>query len=171
MPHENSEMQTDSISVNSIKCVNSQSAVLLHFDLLLEDGSVAESTQSHGKPMLFRLGDGSLSPELEGELINLAIGDKKQFTLPPAAAFGTQNPNLVQYFSPNDFSQTGVPDIGAIMMFNAPNGSQLAGLIRDITADSVTVDFNHPLAGKQVTFKIEVIDIDPQAPVTEESSR
>lgn len=57
------------------------SAVLLNFTLKLADGSVAESTQAHGKPALFHLGDESLSPALEAELVGLKEGEKKTFTL------------------------------------------------------------------------------------------
>lgn len=141
--------------------VRETSAVMIHFDLLLEDGTVAESTRASGKPTLFQLGDSSLSSELENELIGLTIGDKKNFTLPPEAVFGEVNPNLIQYFTPRDFLETGLPDVGTIMMFNTANGSQMAGVIKAINEDSITVDFNHPLAGKKVEFKIEVIDIDP----------
>lgn len=141
--------------------VKSSSRVLIHFDLVLEDGSVAESTRAHGKPTLFQLGDNSLSTELETELLGLAIGDKKAFKLPPSAVFGEINPNLVQYFTPRDFLETGIPDVGTIMMFNTANGSQMAGVVKAITEDSITVDFNHPLAGKTVEFRIEIIDIDP----------
>ncbi|SES64459.1 FKBP-type peptidyl-prolyl cis-trans isomerase [Thorsellia anophelis] len=155
-------MQTNTHeTITSNYAVNSHSTVMIHFDLILEDGSVAESTRASGKPTLFQLGDGTLSTELEAQLIGLSIGDTKNFTLPPHAVFGEINPNLIQYFTPRDFIETGLPTIGTIMMFNTANGNQMAGVIKAITEDSITVDFNHPLAGKTVEFKIEIIDIDP----------
>lgn len=80
--------------------VISDSAVLVHFTLKLEDGSTAESTRNSGKPALFRLGDGSLSAPLEAQLLGLRAGDKCAFTLQPEAAFGAENPDLVQFFAP-----------------------------------------------------------------------
>lgn len=142
--------------------VNGSSEVLVHFTLKLEDGSTAESTRSSGKPALFRLGDGSLSEQLEAQLLGLSAGDKCAFTLQPEAAFGAENPDLVQFFSRRDFAETGVPDVGTIMLFTAVDGSEMPGVVREVAEDSITVDFNHPLAGHPVTFDIEVLEIYPQ---------
>ncbi|CAI1072729.1 FKBP-type 16 kDa peptidyl-prolyl cis-trans isomerase [Serratia quinivorans] len=142
--------------------VKGDSEVLVHFTLKLEDGTTAESTRGNGKPALFRLGDGSLSEPLEAQLLGLSTGDKCTFTLQPEAAFGEENPDLVQFFSRRDFTETGVPDAGTIMLFTAVNGSEMPGVVREVAEDSITVDFNHPLAGHPVTFDIEVLEIDPQ---------
>ena len=74
------------------KSVQSNSAVLVHFTLKLDDGSTAESTRNNGKPALFRLGDGSLSEGLEQHLLGLKEGDKTTFALEPDAAFGVSSP-------------------------------------------------------------------------------
>ncbi len=74
------------------KSVQSNSAVLVHFTLKLDDGSTAESTRSNGKPALFRLGDTSLSEGLEQQLLGLKEGEKKAFSLEPDAAFGVPQP-------------------------------------------------------------------------------
>ncbi|EMD1717461.1 FKBP-type peptidyl-prolyl cis-trans isomerase [Providencia stuartii] len=142
--------------------VQLQSAVLLHFTLKLEDGSTADSSHSQGKPALFSLGDGSLSPELEAQLVGLNVGEKKSFSLPGDTVFGKHNPDLIQYFSLRDFTETGIPEIGTIMLFTAMNGSEMPGVVKSIEGESVTIDFNHPLAEQQITFDIEVLEIDPQ---------
>lgn len=80
--------------------VQTNSAVLVHFTLKLEDGSTAESTRANGKPALFRLGDETLSPGLEDQLVGLKAGDKKAFSLAPEAAFGIPSPDMIQYFAP-----------------------------------------------------------------------
>lgn len=142
--------------------VKNSSAVLVHFTLKLEDGSTAESTRSNGKPALFRLGDGSLSDALENQLLGLVVGDKRNFTLSPESAFGIKIPDLIQFFSRRDFMETGVPEVGVIMLFTAMDGSEQPGIVREVTEDSITVDFNHPLAGQHIDFDIEVLEIDPQ---------
>ncbi len=142
--------------------VNGNSAVLVHFTLKLADGTTAESTQGNGKPALFRLGDGSLSAPLEQRADRPAGRDECAFTLQPEAAFGAENPDLIQFFSRRDFNETGVPDVGTIMLFTAIDGSEMPGVVREVAEDSITVDFNHPLAGHPVTFDIEVLEIDPQ---------
>ncbi|MBU4681936.1 FKBP-type peptidyl-prolyl cis-trans isomerase [Cedecea davisae] len=141
--------------------VQSNSAVLVHFTLKLEDGSTAESTRANGKPALFRLGDETLSPGLEGELIGLRAGEKKAFSLAPEAAFGIPSPDMIQYFSRREFVDAGEPEPGAIMLFTAMDGSEMPGVVREVNGDSITVDFNHPLAGRTVHFDIEVLEVDP----------
>ncbi len=141
--------------------VQPDSALLVHFTLKLEDGSTAESTRANGKPALFRLGDGSLSAALERELLGRKAGDQLAFTLAPEDAFGASSPDLIQYFSRRDFIDAGEPEIGAIMLFSGMGGSEMPGVIREISGDSITVDFNHPLAGQPVRFDIEVLEIDP----------
>lgn len=141
--------------------IQSDSAVLVHFMLFLSDGSLVESTRDNGKPALFTLGDGSLSPALETQLTGLAAGDKRRFTLQPDQSFGESNPDLIQYFSIRDFAETGIPEVGTIMLFSAMDGSDMPGIIRDITGESITVDFNHPLAGQEVTFEIEILSVNP----------
>lgn len=141
--------------------VQRDSAVLVHFTLKLEDGSTAESTRANGKPALFRLGDGSLSAALEQALLGLKAGETKQFTLAPEEALGSVSPDLIQYFSRRDFIDAGEPEVGAIMLFTGMGGSEMPGVIREVSGDSITVDFNHPLAGHRIQFDIEVLEIDP----------
>lgn len=141
--------------------IQHNSAALVHFVLKLEDGSTAESTRSSGKPALFRLGDTSLSPGLEAELLGLTAGAKRSFSLPPESAFGIASPDMIQYFSRREFSDAGEPVPGAIMLFTAMDGSEMPGVVREVKGDSVTVDFNHPLAGQTIHFDIEVLEVDP----------
>lgn len=141
--------------------VQRESAVLVHFTLKLEDGSLAESTRNNGKPALFSLGDGSLSEGLESRLLGLKVGDKSAFSLTADDAFGQNSPDLIQYFSRRDFTQAGEPEIGAIMLFSGMDGNEMPGVIREISGDSITVDFNHPLAGQTIHFDVEVLEIDP----------
>lgn len=93
--------------------------------------------------------------------MGLKVGDKTTFSLEPDAAFGVPSPDLIQYFSRREFMDAGEPEIGAIMLFTAMDGSEMHGVIREINGDSITVDFNHPLAGQTVHFDIEVLEIDP----------
>lgn len=143
------------------KSVRNNSAVLVHFTLKLDGGPTAGSARDNGKPALFRLGDSSLSEGLEQHLPGLKEGDKTTFALEPDAAFGVSSPDLIQYFSRREFMDAGEPEIGAIMLFTAMDGSEMPGVIREINGDSIMVDFNHPLAGHTVHFDIEVLEVEP----------
>ncbi|AWL12671.1 Peptidylprolyl isomerase [Saliniradius amylolyticus] len=138
--------------------IGADSEVILHFDLKLEDGSAADSTRVNNKPAKMRMGDGSLTANFEACLLGLKAGDKKAFTLEPEDAFGQPNPDNVHHMDRSNFdAQTAKP--GMIVAFTQPGGAEIPGIVREVTGDSVTVDFNHPLAGHKVTFDVEIIEV------------
>ncbi|MGG7053820.1 FKBP-type peptidyl-prolyl cis-trans isomerase, partial [Salmonella enterica subsp. enterica] len=81
------------------------------------------------------------------QLLGFKEREKKPFSLEPDAAFGVPSPDLILFFSRREFMAAGEPEVGAILLFTAMDGSEMPGVIRDINVDSITVDFNHPLAG------------------------
>lgn len=135
------------------------SQVTLHFTLKLTDGSVADSTHMYSKPARLSIGDGNLSEGFERCLLGLTKGDNKQFTLAPEQAFGQPSPDLIQHVDMSRFSAE-TPDVGTIMAFAQPDGSEIPGVIRAVVGDSVTVDFNHPLAGQTIIFDVEIINVE-----------
>ena len=143
----------------SNKVVTSNSTVLLHFDLTLEDGSAADSTRVNNQPAKMVLGDGSLTANFEACLLGLAAGDKKKFTCPPEDVFGMPNPDNIYHLDRNKFDADMEIKEGVIIGFTQPDGSELPGVIRSVEGISVTVDFNHPLAGHTVTFDVEVLEV------------
>lgn len=136
-------------------------SVLVHVNLLLADGSVAESSRANGKPAKFQLGDGSLSEAIEQQLLGLAAGDKKKFTVVASDGFGERQTGLIQYRQRHEFPSDMEIAEGVIIVFSLPNGAEMPGVVRELNGDSITVDFNHPLAGKALTFDLEVIAINP----------
>ncbi len=133
--------------------------VIMHFDLKLEDGSAADSTRVNNKPAKLIIGDGSLTPNFESCLIGLKAGEKKSFTLEANDAFGMPNPDNVHHMDRTRFASDMALEEGMIIAFAQPDGSEVPGIIRSIAGDSVTVDFNHPLAGQTVVFDVEIIDV------------
>ena len=141
------------------KTIADGSSVIMHMSILLEDGSAADSTKVNNKPAKVILGDGSLSETFEANLKGLTVGEQKKFTLVPEDAFGLPNPDNVHHMMRSQFSQDIPIEIGNIVAFTQPNGQEIPGLIREIAGDSVTVDFNHPLAGQVVIFDVEILEI------------
>lgn len=141
--------------------IGADNEVILHFDLKLEDGSAADSTRVNNKPAKMVMGDGSLTPNFEACLLGLAKGDKKSFTLGPEDAFGLSDPNNIHYMDRSRFGADLQVEEGMILAFSQPDGSEIPGIIRSAAGDSVTVDFNHPLAGQTVIFDVEIIDVKP----------
>ncbi|QSX32780.1 FKBP-type peptidyl-prolyl cis-trans isomerase [Shewanella avicenniae] len=133
-------------------------SLLCHMVILLSDGSTAENTRSSNKPTILNIGDNSLSPAFERALVGLVVGDKTEFTLAPADAFGEPNPDAIYYLDRSKFPADMKLEAGVIVGFAGPGGSEIPGIVRDVAGDSVTVDMNHPLAGQTLTFQIEVIE-------------
>ncbi|MCV2886126.1 FKBP-type peptidyl-prolyl cis-trans isomerase [Aestuariibacter sp. AA17] len=139
--------------------INEKSEVLMHFDLKLEDGSAADSTRVHNKPAKLVMGDGSLTSNFEACLLGLKEGDKKAFTLSADDAFGQPNPDNIHHMDRTRFDSDTPLEAGTIIAFSQPDGSQVPGIIRACEGDSVTVDFNHPLAGQTVIFDVEILSV------------
>jgi FKBP-type peptidyl-prolyl cis-trans isomerase SlpA len=139
--------------------IGASSTVIFHFDIKLSDGSAAESTRVHNKPAKLQMGDGSLSPAFEAQLLGMAEGEQKTFTLAPEDAFGLPNPDNIYYVDRSKFSLDAPAQVGMIVGFAMPDGSELPGLVREVVGDSVTVDFNHPLAGQTLTFSVEIVQV------------
>ncbi|GAD80731.1 FKBP-type peptidyl-prolyl cis-trans isomerase [Vibrio ezurae] len=140
--------------------ITRDSAVTMHFAIKLEDGSVADSTYQMGKPAKLVIGDGSLSESFEACLLGLKAGDKNSVELKAIDAFGLPNPDNIHHMDRAKFVGEAQVEVGTIMAFNGPDGMEIPGIITEIAGDSVTVDFNHPLAGRDVTFDVEIVSID-----------
>ena len=145
------------------KQIGPQSEVLFHFTIKLQDGSVADSTQLHGKPAKLKMGDGSLTPSFEACLLGLTEGSSHSFELGPDDAFGPVNPDNIHHMERSRFAADMSLEEGAILSFTQPNGAEIPGIVRGVAGDSVTVDFNHPLAGCPVTFEVEILTVEQQA--------
>ncbi|UAA39993.1 FKBP-type peptidyl-prolyl cis-trans isomerase [Paraneptunicella aestuarii] len=139
--------------------ITDKSEVVLHFDLKLQDGSAADSTRVHNKPAKLVIGDGNLTPSFEACLLGLSVGDKKSFTLAPEDAFGMPNPDNIHHVDRAKFDADTPAEPGMIITFSQPGGIEIPGIIREVIGDSVTVDFNHPLAGQTVIFDVEILEV------------
>lgn len=138
------------------------STVKLHFEVSLENGTVIDSTFSRETPVTLTIGDESLLPGFEQVLTNLRAGDTRTAHLEPAQAFGDWNPDNVQHFSRTQFAlTTDQPEVGMLIEFEDKGKNTLPGTISRVTEDEVEVDFNHPLAGQAVLFKVKVFKVTP----------
>ena len=141
------------------KQITDTSNIIVHITMKLADGSAADSTKVNNKPAKIIMGDKSISPAFEEQLLGLSEGDSKEFTLEAKDAFGEPNPDNIHYVDANKFSADAPAKVGNIITFTQPGGVELPGMIKEVSGDSVTVDFNHPLAGQAVTFVIDVVEI------------
>jgi FKBP-type peptidyl-prolyl cis-trans isomerase SlpA len=140
--------------------ISPESTVTLHLSLTLKDGTVAESTFD-GEPLTFTMGDGSLVEGLELGLYGLRAGDRQRLELYPEQHFGLHDPAKVHQMARSEFSADITLEPGVIVGFDTLAGEELSGTVVSLDDTTVEVDFNHPLAGRTVTFDVEIIDVVP----------
>ena len=138
--------------------IQADSNILVHVTMKLSDGSAADSTKVNNKPAKIIMGDNSISPAFEAQILGMSVGDTKEFTLAAVDAFGESNPDNIHYIDVDKFSAEVPAKVGNIITFSQPGG-ELPGMIKEVNGSSVTVDFNHPLAGQPVTFVIDLLEI------------
>lgn len=140
------------------RTINANSIILVHITMKLSDGSAADSTKVNNKPAKILMGDQSISAAFEAQLLGMATGDSKEFSLDAVDAFGESNPDNIHYMDVDKFSDEVPAKIGNIITFSQPGG-ELPGMIKEVNGTSVTIDFNHPLAGQPVIFVIDLVEI------------
>jgi FKBP-type peptidyl-prolyl cis-trans isomerase SlpA len=147
-------------------------SVNLHFSLALDNGEEIDSNFD-AAPASLKLGDGNMLPGFEQALIGMKAGEFTKTLLSPEQAFGEINSKNVQHFPADKFrnllSDDLLPvEVGLVISFKDPAGFDLPGVVQSITKDTVTVDFNHPLAGKSIVFSASIISvISPDAEAVE----
>ena len=133
--------------------------VTLHFSLSLGNGEQVDSTFDK-QPATFKVGDGNLLPGFEQQLFGLKAGDKRTFQIAPEQGFGQHNPQNEQIMPRSQFEGMELSE-GLLVIFNDAAKTELPGVVKAFDDRQVTVDFNHPLAGKALTFAVEIFDVKP----------
>ena len=139
--------------------VGENTKVTLHFSLALDDGALIDSTFDKNAAS-FEYGDGQLPDGFLSYLEGMKAGDTGEWAVPPEKAFGMPNPNNIQIMKRQDFAADMELVEGLMISFSDANNSELPGVIKTFDDADVTVDFNHPLAGKTLTFKVEILGVD-----------
>lgn len=148
---------------NAVLRVGHDMRVTLHFAVRLIDGAEMDST--FGKaPASFVWGDESLLPGFETALLGLKAGDKRSVFMSADKAFGVHNPDNVQHFRRDEFADGMDMAQGTVVSFKDASGAELPGVIAQADQDWVKVDFNHPLAGRDLTFEVEIITVEKYVP-------
>jgi len=143
--------------------VQAGSFLTLHYRLSGPDGAELINT-FNDKPATLSLGTGELAPAMEARLLGLPEGTHQSFTLEAGEAFGDRNPELLQRVKRSLLDELGDPDeryhVGDVVQFPTPDGQgAYAGVVREIDGDALLFDFNHPLAGRPVTFEVQLIGV------------
>lgn len=132
--------------------------VHVHYTGTLDDGTVFDSSQGRD-PLEFTLGEGRVIPGFETAVEGLEVGEKAETRIPPEQAYGPHSGDLVLTISRDQLPDGLDPAEGDQLEMTTSNGQRMPVSVTGTTEDSVTIDANHPLAGKDLTFAVELVKI------------
>lgn len=132
--------------------------VSVHYTGTLASGEVFDSSVERD-PLKFTLGKGQLIPGFEQAIMGLSVGEKATTNIPSLEAYGEHNPEMVIEVPVNQLPPELDAQVGMQLQLNQPDGQAIPVQITQIEGETVTIDANHPLAGKDLNFDIEVVEI------------
>lgn len=139
--------------------VKKDDTVKVHYTGKLQDGKVFDSSVERGEPMKFTMGQGQLIPGFENGIIDMKVKEKKTINIPKEEAYGVVRDELVQEVPKSQLPEDITPEVGMGLVSKTQNGQDINLVVKDVKEDSILVDGNHPLAGKDLIFELEVVEI------------
>ena len=152
---------TEIINPNDETRIEDGSKVELHFSVAIENGVEIDNTRSRAEPVSLVMGDGSLLPGFEKALFGMLEGEHKTVVIKPEDGFGQRNPNNIQEIARSQFSPDMELSEGLMLSFADAQKTELPGVVQSFDDEVVVVDFNHPLAGRNILFEVAILKIEP----------
>lgn len=134
------------------------SLVKVHYTGKLEDGTQFDSSQG-GNPLEFTVGKGEVIPGFEQAVVGMNVGDSKTVEVSPEQAYGEHREDRVLNMEKEKLPENITPEVGLRLQAKQPDDTVITFTVTDVSEDTVTLDANHPLAGKNLTFDIELVDV------------
>jgi FKBP-type peptidyl-prolyl cis-trans isomerase SlyD len=147
--------------------IEPQHVVSLTYDLYVNNAEgqeeLVESTTLE-QPLTFLFGAGQMLPKFEENLSTLSTGDKYDFKLSAGDAYGEHSEEAVANLPKEMFQGQDLPEIGSVLPLQDNQGNHFQGQVVSIAEDSIIVDLNHPMAGQELHFKGEIVNVRPANP-------
>lgn len=129
------------------------------FDYTLTvDGAVFDTSKERG-PMTYTQGSGQIIPGLAEKMEGMSVGEEKTVVIEPDKAYGAKDPNAFREVPKSSLPKEMEPQVGMMLEARLPGGGSTVVKIAEVKGDSVILDFNHPLAGKELTFYVKIVSI------------
>lgn len=138
--------------------VKANDTIKVHYTGKLNDGSVFDSSIDR-EPLEFTLGQGQLIPGFESGVIDMAVNEKKTVNIPFTEAYGERREDMMQEVPKNQLPPEIKPEVGMGLVSQTPEGQEMRLTVAEVKEETIVVDANHPLAGQDLTFEIEVLEI------------
>jgi len=132
--------------------------VKVHYQGSLDDGQVFDSSQDR-EPLEFTIGEGRVIAGFEDAVVGMTPGEEKSVRIPCAEAYGPRREDMVAVFNSGQFPENLAPAVGQILQLKRDDGMLIQVMVTDVTDDQVTLDANHPLAGKDLIFDLKLVEI------------
>jgi peptidylprolyl isomerase len=142
--------------------VKNGDTVSIHYKGTLNDGTTFDSSEGRD-PLAFQVGSGQIIPGLDVALPGMSVGDKKTVNVPCDQAYGPVNPNMRQEVPRAEIPAEIPTEVGTRLQMQSQTGQVIPVVVVDANEATITLDANHPLAGQDLTFAIELISIQPAA--------
>jgi FKBP-type peptidyl-prolyl cis-trans isomerase 2 len=138
--------------------VQSGNTIKIHYHGRLSDGTTFDSSDGRS-PLEFTVGSGSVIKGFDDGVQGMTVGEKKTIEIPFLDAYGPEDPSMIIEFPIDRLPEDLKPEIGMQLNMNNAEGQQFAVTITDITEDNIILNANHPLAGKDLIFDLELVEI------------
>lgn len=138
--------------------VTVNSTVKVHYTGKLADGEVFDTSEGK-EPIEFTLGQGQLIPGFEKGLIDMKLNEKKTINMTKDDAYGEVNETLIQEVKKTDLPQDMEPKVGMGLVSKSPDGQEINLMVVEVKEETIVIDGNHPLAGRDLIFDLEVVEI------------
>lgn len=143
--------------------IDKNQVVSIEYDLTEKGGSdILDSNKGH-EPLQFITGKDQIIPGLESQMADMSAGEEKQINVPAAEAYGEVNPEAVETLPAEQFAGLELKE-GMQLYGQGENGETVMVTVKSFDENSVTIDYNHPLAGKDLTFNVKVLDVREATP-------
>jgi FKBP-type peptidyl-prolyl cis-trans isomerase SlpA len=143
---------------DSMNQVKENNTVKVNYTGKLSDGQIFDSSEGR-EPIEFTLGQGQLIPGFEKGLIDMKLNEKKTITIPKEEAYGDVNKDLIQEVKKTELPQDMAPEVGMGLVSKSPDGQEMNLMVVEVREETIGIDGNHPLAGKELVFDLEVLAI------------
>ncbi|MBT3297437.1 peptidylprolyl isomerase [archaeon] len=125
-----------------------------------DDGTVFDSSEKHGQPLEFEVGAGMVIKGFDDAVIGMEVGDEKEVKIEAKDAYGEPNDQMKQKVPKDQLPKDQKPEVGMVLGVSTPDGKQFPAKIIEVNDDTITIDLNHPLAGKNLNFKLKLVSIE-----------
>jgi len=138
--------------------------IKVHYHGKLVDGTTFDSSEGR-EPLEFEVGSGMVIPGFDDGVTGMAVGDKKTVTIPADEAYGPKQEDMIMEFPKERFPAEMVPEVGMQLNMNNGQGQSFPVVIVEVQESVVILDANHPLAGQELIFDLELVEIKGAKPL------